>query len=160
MSEYKNELRLTIPDTIGGRIFGVLFGALVLALGLWIVRMGYDGKTLAEGIKPEMIPGFILMGVLWAWGGVQTIVLSLGGSKLPRWVYALMFSIFFILLGAPFVVFGIMAPDSISGSVSLGPIPLCHSQGGVVGRIVFVGGGSILVALAPYIWRWFLAKKR
>jgi hypothetical protein len=160
MSEYKYEVGSTVPDTISGRIVGTLLGALVLALGLWIVRMGNDGRTPAEPIRPESVPGFILMGILFAWGGIQTIILSLGGSRLPRWVHALLLSIFLIVLGAPFVVIGIMDPAGISGSASLCGIPLYHSQGGLSGRIVFVGAGSIVLALVPFVWRWQLAKKR
>ena len=101
-TEYKYELGLTVPDNIGGQIVGALIGVAVLAMGVWIVRMGLEGRTAAETLKPEEVPGFILFGVLFVWGGVQTILLSLVGRRLPRWAHAIMITVFLFVVGLPF----------------------------------------------------------
>jgi hypothetical protein len=159
MSEYKFELGLIVPDGISGKIVGALLGAVVLAMGVCVVRMGLEGKTAAETLKPEEVPGFILFGVLFVWGGVQTTILSLVGRQLPRWAHVIMITVFLLVLGAPFLVIGFLDPDSVTGTVKLFNITLYQSQGGLFNRIGFVGAGSLVLAAIPFAWRWMLAKK-
>jgi len=159
MSEYRINLRSTIPDDLGGKIVGTLMGLLCLAIGLWIMQMGLEGATPAQPLLPRDIPGFLAFGALFVWGGIQTIILALGGSRLPRWIHVVLISVFLCCLGVPFLIIGILTPDQIQASFSIDTTRVIGSKGGHAGGIIFVGVGTLLLLSIPIVVRFLMAKK-
>lgn len=141
-------------------VIGSMMGLLCLCIGVWAIHMGFEGRTPAEQLSPREIPGFMAFGGLFAWGGVQSIVLSLAGDKLPRWAHMIMLSGFILCLALPFLLIGILTPDQIASSVSVNGRTIAESTGGRSGGIVFVTVGVLLIVALPFLLHKMVAGGR
>ena len=139
-------------------LVGVLLGALALALGVWVMQMGFDGRTPAEELEPREVPGMIGFGAVFCWGGFQTIVLCTIGHRLSRWGHILLFSVFIVCLAVPFILSGVLTPDQITSSVSVGGNTMHQSEGHPSGAYVFIGFGVALIIGLPFLVRMFFPK--
>jgi hypothetical protein len=160
MSDYKIELRPTIPDHLGGKIVVVLMGLLFMGIGLWAIHTALAGRTPNGSMELRSIPGSLALGGLFVWGGLQPIILALGGNKLPRLVHVVLISVFLLCLAVPFLLVGILTPDQITSSTSVKGIVLSESKGGSSGQLVFVGVGTLLLVAIPFLARRLMAKKQ
>ena len=159
MSDYKLELRPTIPDSLGGKIVGGLMGLVFLGIGLWAIHQTLLGRAADGPMELRSVPGSLAMGTLFAWGGLQTIILVVGGNKLPRVAHVILLSLFLLCLAAPFLLVGILTPDQITSSTSVNGAVVSSSTGGRGGQVVFVGLGTLLLVAIPFLARRLMAKK-
>ena len=159
MSHYKMELRPTIPDSLGGKVVGGLMGLLFMGIGLWAIHKTLEGRTSGGPMELRSVPGNLAMGTLFAWGGLQTLILVVGGNKLPRVVHVVLISLFLFCLAAPFLLVGILTPDQITSSTSINGAVVSSSKGGRSGQLVFVGVGMLLLVAIPFLARRLMAKK-
>ena len=141
-----------------GLLIGGPMGLLFLALGLWIIHMALHGRAPAEPIPRREVPAALAMGVFCAWGGLQTIILMIGGERLPKWVHAVLLSVFMLLLAVPFLLAGILTPDLISSTASIGPFVFGQSTGGRSGGIAFIAAGVLVLVALPFVVRQMLSK--
>ena len=159
MSDYKLELRPTIPDSLGGKIVGGLMGLVFLGIGLWAIHHTVLGRAADGPMELRSMPGNLAMGTLFAWGGLQTLILVVGGNKLPRVAHVILLSLFLLCLAAPFLLVGILTPDQITSSTSVNGAVVSSSTGGRSGQVVFVGLGTLLLVAIPFLARRLMAKK-
>ena len=135
-------------------------GLLCIAVGLWAIHMGLEGRTPAKALSGREIPGIMAFGSLFAWGGIQTIILTWWGNKLPRWAHAVLISMFLVCLAVPFILIGILEHDNIQSSFSLNGLISSETTGGRSGGIVFVGVGILLLVSLPFLVKHMLPGKR
>jgi len=144
----------------GSLLIGVPMCLLFLTLGLWIIHMGWQGHTSAQELSRREVPAVMSMGVLFAWGGIQGVVLLIGGERLPKWGHAGLLSVFIVCLATPFLLAGILTPDRITSTASIGPLILEQEAAGRSGGYVFVALGVLLLVALPFIVRGVLSKGR
>jgi len=149
-----------VPSGKAGKLIACLIGLACLGIGLYVVYMGLEGRTPVEKLKPREIPGVIAFGALFAWGGIQTIVLSVAGDRLPRWGHVILLSMFLVCLAAPFILSGILTPDQVKASVSVNSQKVIETGTGRIGQVVFVGAGILLLVALPFLVRVLLPKKQ
>jgi hypothetical protein len=133
-------------------------GAVCLALGIWALRTGLRGGTAAGPLSHDDALFDILVGALITWGGFQSLVLVTVGERLPNLGHAVLLSVFLLLLGIPFLYFGIMTPEKIEGSFSILGAGIatsgdCNSR---LGGWLFILVGSLCVAAPPFVWRHYI----
>ena len=143
----------------GSLIIGIPMSLLFLALGLWIIHIAWQGHTPAQTLSKKEIPALMAMGAFFAWGGIQGLFLVIGGERLPKWVHAILLSVLIVCLAAPFLLAGILAPDQITSTASIGALVLEQEPGGRSGGIVFIAVGVLLLVGLPFIVRNVLSKK-
>lgn len=151
----RKEIQLT---GVAGNLIGALVIAVFMGLGLWIIHMGRIGHTPAQALSPNETPGFIALGVLFFWGGLQTLIMAVGGKRLPRWAHAVLVSIFLACFAAPFILLGLLDPGGIHSSTSISGVEVQSSTGGPSGGIAFVGAGVLLLALIPVVFKKMIKK--
>ena len=135
-------------------------GALCLALGVWALRTGLRGCAAAGPLLHDDAMFDIFFGALFGWGGFQSIVLVTAGEKLPNLGHAVLLSVFLLLLGLPFLYFGIMSPGKIEGSFSImgAGVETSGDWNSRLGGWVFILAGGLCVAAPPFVWRHYIRK--
>jgi hypothetical protein len=145
---------IVLPEW-GSILVGALMGLLCLALGAWIIHMGMIGHSPAETWSPGESKVVLCMGLLFAYGGVQTLILSIGGARIPKVVHKIMLSLFLIILALPFIAAPIFDPGGITSSSSINGLVIHEQKGSVVGAVVFMMAGVLCVVGALWSWRWW-----
>lgn len=146
-----------VPKWVGTFI-GIGMVLAFLGLGLWMVYMGVVGRTPAATMKPGEAKILMLLGVLFAFGGIQVAVSVIWGGNPPKMVDRIMKSLFLVFLGLPFIAIPILDPGGISSSVSVNKSVVHATKGSTVGAVVFMVVGVLCLVGAVWPWRWW--KKR
>ena len=138
-----------------GTLIGIGMGLLFLGLGIWMVYMGVIGRSPAATMPPAKAKIILMMGVLFAFGGIQAAVKVILGDNLPKMVDRIMLSLFLVFLGIPFIAIPILDPGGISSSVSVNETVMHTSKGSSVGTVVFMVVGVLCLVGAFWPWRWW-----
>ncbi len=141
-----------------GMIMGLGMALLFLGLGIWIMYMGMVGHSPAETWSPGQAKGALFLGILFAYGGLQSLVLVIGGNRLPAVVRKIMLSLFLVVLSLPFIVIPIVDPGGISSSTSINGTVVYEAQGSSAGAVVFMIAGILCLFGAFWPWRWWKKK--
>ena len=141
--------------TWAGMTIGVGMALLFLSLGAWVIHMALIGHSPAETWTPGEAKGALFVGILFAYGGLQSLVLVIGGNRLPPLAHSVMRSLFLIMLGLPFIVIPIVDPGGISSSTSINGVAIHGKQGSTTGAVVFMAAGILCLAGALWPWRWW-----
>jgi hypothetical protein len=144
-------------DSIGSRVFRVVFSLLFMAIGVWVILMAVRGETPAEPLDK---PGDqIIMGVFGAmfcassFMGVVHALLS-GSSKGPT-IVASLAVVVCCLFGLCFLSVAILQPGEIVSTSSFNGIELSRSKGGWSGVVVFSIVGLLPLIFARQIYRGY-----
>lgn len=79
-------MRWTVALLDFGTLIGIGMGLLFLGLGIWMVYMGVVGRSPAATMPPAKAKIILMMGVLFAFGGIQAAVKVILGAFWPwRW---------------------------------------------------------------------------
>lgn len=138
-----------------GLLLGIAIGLLFVALGAWLIHMGIAGRTPAQLLRPPECKIVMLLGVLFGFGGLQTVVMLVGGDRIPQVVQQFIRSLCLVVLGLPFLAVAILDPRGITSSTSIGGLKVTASQGSLTGAIVFVLVGLACLVAALWPWRWW-----
>lgn len=138
---------------------GVAMAFLFAGLGLWMIHMGVVGHSPAEEWSPGEAKIVILMGILFAYGGLVAMVGVIWGDRLPPIANRIVLSLFLVILGLPFLAIPILDPGGISSSVSVNRTVVHTTQGSSVGAVVFSAVGVLCMAGAFWPWRWWRKRR-
>lgn len=141
-----------------GILIGLGMAFLFLGLGVWIIRMGIAGRSPAETWTSGQATGALLMGILFAYGGLQSMILVIWGNRLPQIAHKIMLSLFLVVLGLPFIAIPIVDPGGISSSTSINGLVVHKTQDSSAGAVVFMAAGILCVFGALWPWRWWKKK--
>jgi hypothetical protein len=138
-----------------GVLIGMAMALLFLGLGIWMIHMGVVRHSPAEKWSPGQAKIVILMGVLFAFGGIQAAVKVIWGNSLSKTVDKIMLSLFLVFLGLPFITIPIFDPGGISSSTSINGMVVHEAKGSSVGAVVFMLVGVLCLVGALWPWRWW-----
>jgi len=138
-----------------GVLIGVCMILIFLGLGIWMIYMGIIGETLAEELAPNEAKILILVGMLFAFGGIMGLVMAIFNGNPPPILNKIVLSLFLLFLGLPFIAIPILDPDRISSSASAGGFVIHESQGSSFGAVVFMLAGLGCLVGAFWPWRWW-----
>jgi len=132
--------KVRLVNVIGGCVISLP----ILAFGLLFLRIGFSGGSLSKDPEGEM-----LFGAAFALGGFLGLCFALAQAceRTPNIVYACLSSVFFLILGFPFINIGIYHPEQIQGQFSP-----------AVSGVVFVLVGVTCFGIIPFVWHYFIRK--
>lgn len=144
-------------ESIGSRIFKVIFSLLFMAIGVWAISMAVKGETPAQPLDK---PGDgIIVGVFGAmfcaisFMGIVHALLA-GYSKGPT-VVASLATVVCILFGLCFLSVAILQPGEIVSTSSVNGIEVSRTKGGWSGAIIFSIVGMLPLIFARQIYRGY-----
>lgn len=143
-----------------GLAIGLAMAGLFLGLGAWLIHMGHMGHSPAQQWSPGEGKIVMLMGLLFAYGGLACAVRILWGERIPPIVDRILLSLFLVVLGLPFIAIPLLDPGGISSSVSVNGAVVHSAKGSSAGAVVFMAAGILCLAGALWPWRWWKRRKR
>jgi len=139
--------------------FGVGLLALQRGCSAWESRESLSSHAQGDAII------FIIFGTVFVLSGVWSVLYALANTskKTPNIGFACLWSVFLLLLGGPFLYFGIAYPERIEGSVSLsvsdGSPVFSHKTGTRINGAVFILVGSTCLGSIPFVWHHYRKKR-
>lgn len=127
-----------LVNVIGGCVISIP----ILGFGILFLRTGCSGGTLSKDPEGEM-----LFGATFVLGGLLGLCFALAQAcdRTPNIVYAFLSSVFFLILGFPFLNIGIYHPEKIHSDFST-----------TTNGVVFLLVGVTCFGIIPFIWRIFV----
>jgi hypothetical protein len=150
-------------DRIAAVTLGCLMGGLAIAIGLWRLRTGFSAWTSVDVLSRDArgnVMFDLFFGALFTWGGLQGLILAIAGERLPNIGHACLLSVFLLVLGSPFLYFGIAYPEQIQGSSSVTGLGagVSRETSPSLGGVVFILAGSTCLGIIPFVWRYYTKK--